>query len=242
MTAQLGQIGFFDTANDVPLASFQERIGRFLSRHDLRHYSFVQLQGGRKTPDPGDLNQHTNYDEAWIERYVGRRYDQLDPVCDLGRTATAPFRWGGTRFLSDFEKRQKRVFWEAEDFGIVYGVSIPVRSMDGSLGLVSFTAGGASDIPDILRESGPELHVAAHQIAGRLIRPDDNDAAGYDPLRPRERESLIWVARGMTSEEIADQMLLSVSAVNYHLGKATRKLGARNRHHAALLAMSKGLI
>jgi len=93
-----------------------------------------------------------------------------------------------------------------------------------------------------LRESGPELHVAAYQIAGRLIRRDDNDEAGCGPLRPRERESLIWVARDMTSEEIADRMLLSVSAVNYHLRKATRKLGARNRHHAALLAMSKGLI
>ncbi len=242
MTAQLGQISFFDRATDIPLAAFQGEIDGFLARHDLHHYSFVQLIRGANQQKAQDLNLHTNYDGAWIERYTSRRYDQLDPVCDLGRKAKAPFWWGGAKFLSDFEKRQRRVFWEAEDFGIVYGVSIPVRSMDGSMGLVSFTAGSASDIRDILREAGPELHVAAHQITDRLIERSDEDAPAHSPLSPRERESLIWVVQGMTSEEIAERMLLSVSAVNYHLGNATRKLTARNRHHAALLAMSKGLI
>lgn len=242
MTAQLGQIGFFDTAADVPLASFQSQIGSFLGRNDLRHYSFVQLCKGAKTKKSRDLNLHTNYDGVWVERYMGRRYDQVDPVCELGRKATAPFWWGGSKFLSDFEKRQKRVFWEAENFGIVYGVSIPVRAMDGSIGLVSFTAGSASDIRNILKETGPELHVAAHQITDRLIEREERDAPETDPLSARERETLIWVVQGMTSEEIADRMLLSESAINYHLGNATRKLNARNRHHAALLAMSKGLI
>lgn len=242
MTGQLGQISFFDAAADMPLAGFRDQIDRFLGRHDLHHYSFVQLQSGRQSQKARDLNLHTNYDGAWIKRYVERRYDQLDPVCDLGRTATAPFWWGGSRFLSDFEKRQRRVFWEAKDFGIVYGVSIPVRSMDGSLGLVSYTAGSSSDIHDILAEAGPELHVAAHQIADRLIERDADAASQDCTLTPRERESLIWVVQGMTSEEIADRMLLSVSAVNYHLGKATRRLDARNRHHAALLALSRGII
>ncbi len=242
MAARLGQIGFFDAAADVPLASFQTQIGSFLTRHDLRHYSFVQLRNGTDAQKARNLNLHTNYDGAWIDRYMKRRYDQVDPVCDLGRRASSPFWWGGTRFLSNFEKRQKRVFWEAEEFGIVYGVSIPVCAMDGSLGLVSFTAGTASDIRDILREAGPELHVAAHQITDRLMEHETADDADSNLLSPRERETLIWVVQGMTSEEIADRMLLSVSAINYHLGKATRKLSARNRHHAALLAMSKGLI
>ncbi len=242
MTAQLGQIGFFDAAADVALPVFQEEIESFLSRNDLNKYSFVQLRNGAEPQRPRDLNLQTNYDEAWVERYMGRRYDQVDPVCELGRKATSPFWWGGTRFLSDFEKRQKRVFWEAEDYGIIYGISIPVRAIDGSLGLVSFTAGSASDIRNILKESGPELHVAAYQITDRLIEREGPEETECTPLSTRERETLIWVGQGMTSEEIAGRMLLSVSAINYHLGNATRKLHARNRHHAALLAMSKGLI
>lgn len=242
MTAQLGQIGFFDAAADLPLPAFQTQIESFLARNELDKYSFVQLRKGAKLQKPRDLNLHTNYDEAWVNRYMDRRYDQVDPVCELGRKATSPFWWGGTRFLSDFEKRQKRVFWEAEDYGIIYGISIPVLAIDGSLGLVSFTAGSASDIRNILKESGPELHVAAHQITDRLIEHGGLEETQSTPLSARERETLIWVAQGMTSEEIAERMLLSVSAINYHLVNATRKLDGRNRHHAALLAMSKGLI
>lgn len=242
MAGHLGQIGFFDSVADLPKSVFADKVSAFLNRCDLQYFSFVQLQAGRGAKKLRDLNLHTNYQGPWVERYITRRYDQLDPVCDLGRQATAPFWWGGSRFLSDFEKRQRRVFWEAADFGIHYGVTIPVRSMDGALSLVSYTAGTASDIRNILDEAGPQLHVAAHQIADRLVERDPATFQEDNPLTPRERESLIWVVQGMTSEEIADRMLLSVSAVNYHLGKATRKLDARNRHHAALLALSQQLI
>ncbi|MEM6940655.1 MAG: LuxR family transcriptional regulator [Pseudomonadota bacterium] len=242
MTAQLGQIGFFEAAPGMSAATLHAQIAAFLSRNELKHYSFVQLHRGTCTQRSQHLNLHTNYDGAWVDRYMSRRYDQVDPVCELGRKATKPFWWGGARFLSNFEKRQKRVFWEAEDFGIVHGVSIPVRAIDGALGLVSFTAASANDIASVLKQAGPQLHVAAHQLTDLLVERADSDADAETPLSARERETLIWVVQGMTSEEIADRMLLSVSAINYHLGKAKRKMNARNRHHAALLAMSKGLV
>lgn len=242
MRTRLGDIGYFEEAPGAPMDSFVAQVDGFLERFGLAHYSFVQLNTSVTTPDHGDLNLHTNYDDAWIERYTGRRYDQLDPVCQLGRRNAAPFMWGGRRFLSDFEKRQRRVFWEAEDFGIVFGVSIPMRAVDGSVGLVSFTSENRTALADVMASSGPVLFTAAHQISDRLIRRDLSKDDEENPLSPRERESLIWVVEGMTSEEIADRMLLSVSAVNYHLGRATRKLSARNRHHAALLALSRRLI
>ena len=242
MHSRLGDISFFGEAANTPVERFQGQLDGFLDRFDLDSYSFVQLNHGASLPEQGELNLQTNYDDAWVERYMGRRYDQIDPVCQLGRTAKTPFLWGGRRFLSDFEKRQRRVFWEAKDYGIIYGLSIPMRAVDGSVGLVSFTSDNISVLEDVMASSGSVLFTAAHQISDRLIWRESTEEDADNPLSPRERESLIWVVEGMTSEEIADRMLLSVSAVNYHLGKATRKLSARNRHHAALLALSRRLI
>jgi len=242
MQPTLGEIDFFDPATTLEWPEFECEIQDFIARLGLRHYSFLEMNRGRDTDLDAGLELRTNYLGDWIERYCARRYDQLDPVCQLGRTARSPFTWGTNRFLSDFEKRQRRVFWEARDFGILYGLSIPVRGVDGSIGLVSFTAENQSVLRDVMREHGGALHMAAHQISDHLIPRRARKLADDTPLSPRERECLIWVAEGMTSDEIADRMFLSVSAINYHLGNATKKLTARNRHHAALIALSKNLI
>lgn len=242
MSPRLGEIDFFKDVGDSPAIGFVSHVADFLEQFDLNHFSFVQLRSGRDTAHHSDLNLQTNYDANWISRYTQRRYDQIDPVCQLGRRAEGPFMWGGQRFLSKFDKRQRQVFWEAKDFGITYGVSVPMRSVDGSIGLVSYVSENATALRDVVETSGAVLFTAAHQISDRLILRDATDPGEDNPLSPRERESLIWVVEGMTSEEIAERMFLSVSAVNYHLGKATRKLSARNRHHAALLALSRRLI
>lgn len=242
MSASLGDIDYFEDAATTRLDTFSNQINQFLGAHGLRHYSFLQIYGGYGGPSLRDMNLHTNYETPWVRRYIENRYDQLDPVCQLARKARNPYLWGGHSFLRRFEKRQRKVFWEARDFGIQYGLSIPIRDMSGSIGLVSFTSESRTGIRDVLDAAGPTLHVAAHQISDRLTIRKKTETAEDNPLSPRERESLCWVAEGMTSEEIADRMRLSVSAVNYHLGNASRKLDARNRHHAALLALSRRLI
>jgi len=61
-------------------------------------------------------------------------------------------------------------------------------------------------------------------------------------LSARELECLKWTAEGKTSAGIGDKICVSSATVNYHLNNAIKKLGASNRHHAAILAMRKGLI
>ncbi len=59
------------------------------------------------------------------------------------------------------------------------------------------------------------------------------------PLTERERECLSWAAHGFTAQEIAKQIGLSPSGVNFHFAKATRKLGARNRTHAVAIMLCR---
>jgi DNA-binding CsgD family transcriptional regulator len=66
-------------------------------------------------------------------------------------------------------------------------------------------------------------------VGGRTNRPA---AAGTD-LTPQEQQVTRLVAQGMTNLEIAGQLFLSPSTVEYHLHKVFRKLGVRTRTQLA---------
>ena len=61
-------------------------------------------------------------------------------------------------------------------------------------------------------------------------------------LTARERECLLWVARGRTGREIALLLGISERTVRFHIANACRRLGAERRSEAVALAVDRGLI
>jgi DNA-binding NarL/FixJ family response regulator len=61
-------------------------------------------------------------------------------------------------------------------------------------------------------------------------------------LKDREVEVLTWVARGMTSADIAHKLRLSKRTIDFHLDNARIKLRAGTRTEAAIKAVASGLI
>jgi DNA-binding NarL/FixJ family response regulator len=56
-----------------------------------------------------------------------------------------------------------------------------------------------------------------------------------DRLSPREREVIELAASGLTNQQIALRLHVSVHAVKFHLASTYQKLGAANRTQAAYL-------
>jgi DNA-binding NarL/FixJ family response regulator len=61
-------------------------------------------------------------------------------------------------------------------------------------------------------------------------------------LSGREREIVGLLADGLTGEEVAQQLFLSVETVKTHIRNALTKLEARNRVHGIAIALREGLI
>jgi LuxR family maltose regulon positive regulatory protein len=68
--------------------------------------------------------------------------------------------------------------------------------------------------------------------------PADGDRA--PGLRPREREVLDRLARGLTAKEIAEDLYLSVNTVKTHTRNLYRRLGVRSRVAATNWARDNG--
>jgi DNA-binding NarL/FixJ family response regulator len=59
-------------------------------------------------------------------------------------------------------------------------------------------------------------------------------------LSPRETEVLGLLARGLTSSQVADDLVLSEETIHTHVRNACRKLDARGRLHAVIVALGTG--
>lgn len=83
-------------------------------------------------------------------------------------------------------------------------------------------------------------------ITRRLIteyvsRPPQTSAAALSILTNREREVVALAARGMSNEEIAAQLVISVATAKTHISRAMTKLQARDRAQLVVLAYESGL-
>lgn len=74
-------------------------------------------------------------------------------------------------------------------------------------------------------------------------------AAGYppqpplpDPLSPRELEVLSLLVEGLSNQEIADRLIISLATAKTHVRNILNKLAVDDRTQAAVQAMRRGLV
>ena len=94
----------------------------------------------------------------------------------------------------------------------------------------------ATGVRLVVREdvTGAHLLDALHQAAGR--RQTRRRADGHG-LTERERQVLSLVGAGLTNENIAQELVLSVNSIKSHLRLAYRKINVSNRSQAVLWAV-----
>jgi DNA-binding NarL/FixJ family response regulator len=61
-------------------------------------------------------------------------------------------------------------------------------------------------------------------------------------LSAREAEVLRLIARGLSNQQIADELVISVRTVERHINHIYAKLGVHNKAQATAYALSRSLI
>lgn len=102
---------------------------------------------------------------------------------------------------------------------------------------------------DSIRRAAAGESVMSPQMAARVAaairKPQNinsNAAADSVEFSPREREVIIWLARGGSNKEIARALNMAESTVKIHVQSILRKLNLSSRVQAAVYAVEHGLV
>jgi NarL family two-component system response regulator LiaR len=90
--------------------------------------------------------------------------------------------------------------------------------------------------PEALPPAVRDAYAGRGTIDSKAMQALRRQPLGWD-LTGREREVLSLLAKGLTNEEIAEKLILSLSTVRLHVSNVLLKLNAPNRTAAAVIAV-----
>jgi NarL family two-component system response regulator LiaR len=104
---------------------------------------------------------------------------------------------------------------------------------------------GSDEVVEAIRkvhQGEPSLHPDIARKLMHELRPAEPDSVATDPLTARELEVLTLLARGLSNQEIAEQLVVAEVTVRSHISRILNKLHLANRVQATLYALRDGLV
>lgn len=97
------------------------------------------------------------------------------------------------------------------------------------------------ELVTMLRSTLGGRRVMSPEATDAMIEAAQSRAPG-DDLTQRERELLAAMARGLSNQQIADELAIALPTVKFHVGNILSKLHAENRTDAVLIALRHRLV
>ncbi|PWJ87452.1 LuxR family quorum-sensing system transcriptional regulator CciR [Mesorhizobium loti] len=181
-----------------------------------------------------------NYPDEWQQRYFEMGYDRIDPIIKTSRKRASAFRWSEVYNDAHTTKDERRVFDEAATFGLRSGISVPLHGSDASFAIMSFARPGGSEFQN---KAITYLQLAALHFHWKVAK--FGTPIGFEEaleLSSREKECILWTARGKSSWEIGLILGITVNTVNFHIKNILKKLDTSSRTVAAIKAVKSGTV
>lgn len=210
------------------------------------------------TPSGNDLTPllASNYPEDYLRRYLQKRLFEIDPVLLLAKQSLTPLMWEDVIDGMTLSEEQKRLSVERRNAGLYGEVTCPVHGPREQTFAVCFAHNnpGQYDRSHLSALQVLAIHFyyafarvcqAGAQSADTPMGLAENPPTGLAASRVlthRERECLLWTARGKSASSISVILGLSENTINFYVKNAMRKLGTTNRVVAVVLAVRAGII
>ncbi|MEJ6010781.1 LuxR family transcriptional regulator [Novosphingobium aquae] len=231
-----------EIASELVESDTEYALGAVLARASRRlgfdHYALSLEMGSPRHDDPGVLIH--DYPEEWAKIYVAFDLAGRDPVrraCDKSFTG---FEWGALDRLIPMTRGDRQMLAVGLECGIGDGYTVPRHLPGEGRGTCTFVVRTGGNLPrpvffaaEII---GALAMASAQRISGNFRSP------GKPALSDRQRECLLWTARGKTAVETAIILGISPETVVQHLKLARERYDVHCRQSLVLYALFDGLI
>lgn len=181
-----------------------------------------------------------NYPDGWAEWFDEQSLSADDPVHRASNLTSVGFAWSALPQMIALTTDDRQILERARNHGIADGFTVPAHVPGEAHGSCSFA--GAADDP-LKDGAAPLLQLVgafAFEAARRMRR--GRFAQGPVRLTDRQRECVMWAARGKSDWEISRILGISHQTVIEHLRHARERYGVARRTLLAVHALFDGTI
>ena len=222
-------------ASEEALASALAEISGDLG---FRYFALTHHVTARK--GRGSIHLH-NYPLGWARWFDEQQLGPADPVHRASHLTSVGFAWSRLGEMIALTPRDEQILGLARDEGIGDGFTIPANVPGEAHGSCSFAVSPDERIDEtslpLAQLVGAFAFEAARRIRGvRLID------LRVPRLTDRQRECVIWAARGKSDWEISKILGVSHETVIQHVKQARERYGVGKRTLLAVHALFDGNI
>ena len=207
----------------------------YFAKHDVNHVNIVSHSKDQKV-----LYRWSAPD--WVSKAFEETLDPAkEPLIIHCKHKVSPFFVG-----KSFEIRNGTCTPEREQFisylsqvgienGVAFPIKAPSRQQWGFIGLGSKL--NQRNFTQILKERGAILGLAGQAFYNRMESLTFANEQSDPNLSNREKECLLWLSKGLRSNQIATKMGIKLVTVEFHFKNSRKKLGAITREQALAKAI-----
>jgi DNA-binding CsgD family transcriptional regulator len=192
---------------------------------------------------PSDNNVRlSNYPLEWLAlmREEGR---PSDPVLRAAERACSGFRWSDLETLLPLTAGERDHLALAASFGIAEGFTVPNHVPGETFGSCNFAVLSDREFPSQTVSAAQALGSFAFEAARRLLRERPGEIYLQPaPLSDRQRECLLFVAKGKSDSVIAELLAIRPRTVNEHIEAAKRRYSVSTRSQLLVRALFRSEI
>lgn len=181
-----------------------------------------------------------NYPARWVEYYDAAALGVSDPVHRASHVTSVGFSWSDLPKMISLTPEDRRVLMLGRAQGIGEGFTVPANVPGEARGSCTFASGGdraaTGAVLSLAQLTGAFAFEAARKLY--LVRPAS--AASAPVLTDRQRDCVLWVARGKSDWEISRILGISEETVIRHLKHARERYGVQKRTLLAIRAVFDG--
>ncbi len=221
-------------------AELRAILGEITKELGFRHFALSHHVDLRSSSEPA-IRIH-NYPDEWERYYDRKQLGRTDPVHRACQLTLVGFTWAQLPKMIPLTRMDRAVLDAAAKQGLGNGYTVPAHVPGEVNGSCSFATSRGKPLQTEHLAVAQLVGAYAFEAARRLVKRDRQKLGDPARFSDRERDCLIWVARGKSDSEIATILGISPQTVHQYVKQARANYDVVSRSQLVAHALFSGTI
>jgi len=231
-------IEFAGTATNP--ADLADILGETTGRMGYDYFALTHHVDLRDAP-PSTIRLHS-YPDRWVEYFDRNGLAASDPIHRASQRTAIGFAWRCVPQMIPLTPADRRILALATDHGIGEGFTIPAHVPGEANGSCSFATANGRPLPPDNSAQAQVVGSFAFEAARRVWQVRGAETDARPRLTDRQRDCLIWAARGKGDWETSVILGISEDTVAQHISQACERYGVQKRTSLMIHTLFDGTI